>query len=204
VTLGGLLECVCGRRLRGDGRFADGRHRKLHVGPCAEWGSQARYGDETWEAPMLAQAAAIELDDGVIARVVAALASGDRPITLDRARVEREMRDLAARHLAGQIEDDAYLARLRLYRSQLSSIDQPPGSRMAAERAVAWLRAIAETLVAADVPEAKAELLHAIYERIEVRGPTIVRVHLTPSAYANGLALALPQVVKPGSTDGLG
>lgn len=29
--LGGLLECVCGRQLRNEGTFADGRHRKLHA-----------------------------------------------------------------------------------------------------------------------------------------------------------------------------
>ena len=38
--LGGLLECVCGRRLRNDGTFADGRHRKLHADPCEAWGTQ--------------------------------------------------------------------------------------------------------------------------------------------------------------------
>jgi hypothetical protein len=34
---------------------------------------------------------------------------------------------------------------------------------MPAERAVQWLRALAETWTGADVPEAKAELIHAIY-----------------------------------------
>ena len=55
--LGGLLVCVCGRRLRNDGTFADGRHRKLHANPCEAWGRKARLGDETWEAPVLAQVA---------------------------------------------------------------------------------------------------------------------------------------------------
>jgi hypothetical protein len=44
--LAGLLECPCGRRIRSDGTFADGRHRKLHPDPCEAWGPQARYGDE--------------------------------------------------------------------------------------------------------------------------------------------------------------
>jgi hypothetical protein len=56
-------------------------------------------------------------------------------------------------------------------------------------------RALGATWQAADVPEAKADLLHAIYERITVAGPSIVSVRLTPSAYAHGIALALPQVV---------
>jgi len=46
-----------------------------------------------------------------------------------------------------------------------------------------------------DVPEAKADLLHAIYERIVVSGRKIVSVRLTPAAYAHGLALALPDKV---------
>ena len=37
--------------------------------------------------------------------------------------------------------------------------------------------------------------MHAIYDRIVVEGRSIVAARLTPAAYANGLALALPQVV---------
>ena len=47
----------------------------------------------------------------------------------------------------------------------------------------------------ADVPEAKADVLHAIYERIVVTGRTIVSIRLTPSAYAHGLAVASPTKV---------
>ena len=36
--LDGLLVCVCGRRLRNDGTFGDGRHRKHHPDRCAAWG----------------------------------------------------------------------------------------------------------------------------------------------------------------------
>lgn len=63
--------CVCGRRLRNDGTFADGRHRKQHANPCQAWGRKARLGDETWEAPVLAQVAGIALDEGTMASVVA-------------------------------------------------------------------------------------------------------------------------------------
>ena len=58
-----------------------------------------------------------------------------------------------------------------------------------------WLRVLADTWLNADVPEAKADLLHAIYDRIIVVGRSIVAARLTPAAYSNGLALALPQVV---------
>jgi len=34
--------------------------------------------------------------------------------------------------------------------------------------------------------------MHAVYERITVAGPEIVGVRLTATAYAHGLALALP------------
>jgi hypothetical protein len=42
------------------------------------------------------------------------------------------------------------------------------------------------------VPEAKADLVHAIYERITVAGRATLGVRLTPEAYARVLALALP------------
>lgn len=45
------------------------------------------------------------------------------------------------------------------------------------------------------VPEASADLLHAIYDRIVAAGRSIVAARLTPDANSNGLALALPQVV---------
>ena len=58
------------------------------------------------------------------------------------------------------------------------------------------MRALGESLRRADVPEARAELVHAIYERIVVAGRTIVSARLTPAAYAHGLVGALPEVVK--------
>ena len=45
--------------------------------------------------------------------------------------------------------------------------------------------------------------MHAIYERITVAGPEIVGVRLTPSAYAHGLALALPEKVELARPTGL-
>ena len=77
----------------------------------------------------------------------------------------------------------------------LAAIDDTPQPGVRAGRAVEWLRVLAETWTLADVPEAKAELLHAIYERIVVAGRRIASVRLTPTAYANGLALALPEKV---------
>jgi Resolvase, N terminal domain len=193
--LAGLLECVCGRRLRSDGTFADGRHRKLHPEPCRDWGPRARLADETWEAPVLAQVGGIELDNGVVAGVVAALGGTRRPIAIDRARIERQMRELALSHVAGGMGDDVYLERLKQLRAALAVTEESVQGGVSAERAVEWLRALAETWQAADVREAKADLLHAIYERIVVAGRTFVSARLTPAAYAHGLALALPEKV---------
>jgi DNA invertase Pin-like site-specific DNA recombinase len=202
--LAGLLECVCGRHLRSDGTFADGRHRKLHPGSCEAWGSRARLADETWETPVLGQVGGIELDDGVIARVVAALGSTQRPVAIDRSRIERQMRDLALEHVGGGISDETYLERMKLLRASLAATDETAQEGVPSERAVEWLRALAETWAAADVCEAKADLLHAIYERIVVAGRTFVGARLTPAAYAHGLALALPEKVVMARPTGVG
>jgi DNA invertase Pin-like site-specific DNA recombinase len=193
--LAGLLECVCGRRLRSDGTFANGQHRKLHPEPCTAWGPRARLPDVTWEGPVLAQVSTMQLDDATIAQVVGVLASTRRPISIDTRRLEKQMRELALEHVAGRIGDDAYLARIGHLRAGLADLLEAPAGGVTAERAVTWLRAIGETWQHADVPQAKAELLHAIYERIEVVGRQIVGARLTPAAYDHGLAVLLPEVV---------
>ncbi len=67
-----------------------------------------------------------------------------------------------------------------------------------------WLRALSESVHFADVPEAKADLMHAIYERITVAGPEIVGVRLPAAAHAHGLALALPEKVAMARPTGVG
>jgi hypothetical protein len=54
-----------------------------------------------------------------------------------------------------------------------------------ADRAVEWLRVLAEAWHTADVQEEKADLLHAIYDRIVVAGERIVSARLTPEAQAH-------------------
>ena len=75
---------------------------------------------------------------------------------------------------------------------------------MLAGVALAWRRTISATWSEADVPEAQAEVLHAIYEQIVVTGRTIVSIRLTPSAYAHGLAVALPTKVALARPTGVG
>ncbi len=54
------------------------------------------------------------------------------------------------------------------------------------------------------MPAEKANLLHAIYERIVVAGPEIIRVRLTSAAYAHGLVLAPPEKVVMARLTGVG
>ena len=89
-----------------------------------------------------------------------------------------------------------YLDRLRGLREAKESLEHTTSDEISGERAVVWLRTLSATWMEADVPEAKAELLHAIYERITVAGPEIVVVRLPSAAYAHGLALALPERLK--------
>jgi hypothetical protein len=123
--------------------------------------------------------------------VVAALGSDHRPVAIERVPIERQMRGLALEHVAENVDDEAYLRRLGELRAQLKALEEANTVRLPADRAVAWLRALGETWEKADQVEEKADLLHAIYERIVVAG----RSDLTPAAQQHGLALALPQVV---------
>ena len=69
---------------------------------------------------------------------------------------------------------------------------------------MAWLQGLSATWRAAEVPAEKADLLHAVYDRITVAGRRIVSVRLTPSAYAHGFALALPEKVAVAHPTGVG
>ena len=80
---------------------------------------------------------------------------------------------------------------LRAQRDALATED----AGIPAECAVAWLQGIGEAVQNADLPAERADLIHAVYDRIIVAGPTFVSAHLTPAAYQHGLALALPEVV---------
>jgi hypothetical protein len=193
--LGGLLECVRGRRVRSDGTFADGRHRKLHPQPCEAWFKRARLGDETWESAVLAQLAGVRLDDATIAAVVATMSSDRRPVAIERGRLDRQIRELALEHAAEAIDDATYLERAAALRAQRDALAEGGRAEVSPDRVVAWLRAFGEAVQRADLPAEKTELIHAVYERIVVAGPRLVGARLTPAAYRHGMSLALPQVV---------
>ena len=165
------------------------------MAPCAAWGRKAGLGDETWEEPVMAQLAGIKVDRVTMASVVAAVGSNHQPVAIDRARIDRQIRDLALEHAAGALGEDAYLDRVRALRQQRDGLINRTTAGPSPQRAIEWLRALSDWIQLADVPAAKADLLHAIYERITVAGPEIVGVRLTAVAYAHGLALALPEKV---------
>jgi len=108
-------------------------------------GTQARYGDETWEEPILGQVAGIDLDGATVAAVLDALGSAPRPIALDRARIERQIGDLALEHAAGGLDDAIYLERLRGLREAKDALEHPTADGIAPDRAVAWLKALSAT-----------------------------------------------------------
>ena len=101
-----------------------------------------------------------------IAEVAAALASSERPVSLDKARLERQIKALAAENADDQLDDEVYLGRKRELRAEIDALERSARPGIPATRAVEWLRALSATWQAADVDEEKAELLHVIYDRI--------------------------------------
>ena len=114
---------------------------------------------------------------------------------MDRARLERQMRELALEHAAGRLDDAEYLVRMARLRGDLEIVGAQPARDLPARRASEWLDALAETWQKADLVEEKSGVIHAIYERIVIEGPRFVGLRLTPAAYRHGLALALPEAV---------
>jgi hypothetical protein len=145
---------------------------------------------------VLAQVAGIAVDGDTIASVVGVLGSTRRPVEMDRARIDRQIRELALEHAAGCLEDAVYLERLHELRNAKENLERTSADGITAERAVAWLRVLSETWRAAEVLAERADLHHAVYDRITVAGRRIVSVRLTPSAYAHGFALALAENVE--------
>ena len=82
-------------------------------------------------------------------------------------------RELALAHADGRLSDEDYLARV-------ASVRREQGAAPA-DRALAYLRNLAETWANPGIrPETRAQVIHAVYERIEVRGLTSRRSSLRP------------------------
>lgn len=194
----GLLWCVCGRRVRADGMMGSGagqRRARMHPEPCDEWGDQARYAAETWEVPIGLQVAGVRLDDRTIAAVRAAMSRPEPiPMAAAPARFRKRMRELADDHLERRIDDATYLERLAELRALEADAKATPAPRVDVDAAIAYVRDL-RALWAKATPDERAELIRAIYARVEVAGPRFVSIQLTPEATAHGLALALPERV---------
>jgi len=144
------------------------RVAKLHTAPCAAWGSKARISASTWEIPVIAQLGSIRVDTAMRAQITAVLSASERPVTMDRARLERQMRELALELAAARLDDAEYLARMARLRGDLEILGSQPARDLPARRATEWLDALAETWQKADLVEEKSDVIHAIYERIVI------------------------------------
>ena len=121
--------------------------------------------------------------------------SGQRPATMDRARLERQMRELALEHAAARLDDAEYLARMARLRGELEIVGARPARDLPARRDRMARRPRRNLAEDRHLVEEKSDVIHAIYERIVIEGPRFVDLRLTPAAYRNGLALALPEAV---------
>jgi hypothetical protein len=79
------------------------------------------------------------------------LSTGARPVTMDRARLERQMLDLAPGHAAARVDDADHLTRMARLREQLDAVEVQRVHDPPAERALEWLEALAETWQTTDL-----------------------------------------------------
>jgi hypothetical protein len=92
------------RRHRGSVNRRQVQRAKTRGGGPKNWDRVDLLGalHETREGPVLAQVTGIALDDATMASVVAALGSSQQPVEIDRARIERQIRELALEHAGGR------------------------------------------------------------------------------------------------------
>jgi hypothetical protein len=83
-------------------------------------------------------------------------ASPSTPVAIDRARIDRQIRELALEHAGGGLGDDTCLTRLKVLREQRDAIVEQTALGLPGKRAVEWLRALGESVQAADLPKPQA------------------------------------------------
>ncbi len=196
--LRGILYCPCGTRIKSDGTMGTPpRRRKAHPRhqQCPEWGSQKGYSAPTYERLIGRQLSGVRFDAGTKAKLTRALLARQAPVVdvTDR-RIERMMKDLALEHVAGRIGDAAYLEQMARLRAESSTKPSVQPAPVDPQEAVTFIEGIAATWKLA-TPEERARLVQATYERITVKGPSVVKVKLTPMAERTGLPALLPENV---------
>jgi hypothetical protein len=76
-----------------------------------------------------------------------------QPVAIDRARIDRQIRESALEHAGGGLGDETYLTRLQVLREQRDAIVERTAAGLPGHRAVEWLWALGESFQAADVPK---------------------------------------------------
>ena len=108
-----------------------------------------------------------------------------RPVEMDRARIDRQIRELALEHAAGGLGRRGLPrpARRRSARQRDAIVERTGAGRTRRSARSSGCAPSPSRSSPADVPKEKADLMHAIYERITVAGPEIVGC----PAHAGGL-----------------
>jgi DNA invertase Pin-like site-specific DNA recombinase len=193
--LNGLLWCAeCGQKLWSEP--SGDRYRKRHRSPCAKWSASERLLASTWEQPIRAQLAGLDLSPSTMERVARAFdAPPPMPNEVGIKRIERARRALAERYAAGRVNEAELIYEGQRLTGQLDALLAVPlASGVTPEQAIAYMQDFAATWADAGERE-QSDLAHAMYSRIEVRGPEFVGLTLTPTAESHGLALTLPEQV---------
>jgi hypothetical protein len=196
------LVCVCGRPLKGvtNVQQLKGIHyeyrRYQHPEPC---GSRKSWRASNFEDVIAAQVRGMKLDGTLLARLRALAAHPNtrpEPWALRRRQIEHELASRAQLHAQRRSTTEAYLAEHARLSRQLDALTEPASETgvIDPDRAIGWLSNIKKLWAAMDA-EGRRDLAAAIYQRVTVKDGVIQQVELTPSAYAHGAALALPDRV---------
>ena len=161
--LAGLLECVCGRRIRSDGRMGNSRAGCRSCTP-----TRARPGDEgAHRAPQRGRSLSSPSSGrsgsttSMRAQIIAVLSAGERPV--DDGPCPARASDARARPGARR----GAPRRRRLprpdgrLRGAAGDVGTKPARDLPAHRALEWLDALAETWQKTDLVEEKSDVIHA-------------------------------------------
>jgi len=138
---------------------------------------------------------------------VAALSQPTPNDELGRQRRERHRRELALDYAAGRIDEPGFLPAVAALRAEPDAA--PPGATVSAADVSRYLgdlsgslRQLEGMVASGDLGEQEraawwAQMISAVYARITVAGLGFVGAQLSPTAERHGLALALPEQVRP-------
>jgi hypothetical protein len=76
------------------------------------------------------------VDEITMASVVAAVGSNHQPVAIDRARIDRQIRELALEHAGGGLGDETYLEQMKMLRQQRDGLINRATAGPSGQRAV--------------------------------------------------------------------